>query len=120
MIFKDILQRIQQQYDHKNDSATARFLGVSPQTLNGWKNTNSPDYNLIFEKCTNIDLHWLLTGQRAPSAVRHTPEEMLKRAEIKENVADLLTKKAIALVETGSNKELQDEIEVLRQALKAL
>jgi hypothetical protein len=118
MIFKEILFRIQQQFGHRSDAETARFLGIKPQTLNGWKQTNSPDYNLIFEKCSTMDLHWLLTGERAPSAARYDPEETMERAEAKQQLSELLVSKTMILLETGKNEELQNEIEVLRNSLK--
>lgn len=115
--FSEILSRIQKQYGHKNNVETANFLGVSPQVLNNWKQRNSPDYSLIFEK-VDMDFHFLLTGERAPSSTKRSPEEIMERAEAKQQLSELLVSKTMILLETGKNEELQNEIEVLRNSLK--
>lgn len=118
--FKDILSRIQLQYHHKSDAETARFLGIRPQTLNNWKQTASPDYNIIFEKCTAIDLHWLITGKRAPSSNEYSDDERMKRSEIKTRVADYLLQKAMAFSSGESLSVTKEEIQLIRDITEFL
>jgi len=58
-----ILNRIKKAYNLSGNSDLARFLGVTPGTITNWYNRNSIDYDLIFTKCKNLDLEWLLTGK---------------------------------------------------------
>ena len=41
----------------------ARFLGIAPATLSNWKSRGSLDYDLVFSKCEQLNLDWLLTGR---------------------------------------------------------
>jgi hypothetical protein len=121
IFFPDILKRIQAQFGQKSDAETARFFGITPQSLNGWKKTNSPDYKLVFEKSKNIDLHWLLTGERAPSSNKYSNEEMLERAEAKQSITELALKKTMDMANgVGNTDELVEEIKILRKTLKYL
>lgn len=59
----DILNRLRLVADTTSDAGLARFLGISPATLSNWKARGSIDYDLVFSKCEEINLDWLLTGQ---------------------------------------------------------
>lgn len=58
-----ILERIQKTYGLKSDSDVARFLGVSRGVVSGWKGRNTFDWELLFEKCGQEDLNWLIFGK---------------------------------------------------------
>lgn len=49
-------------YGLRNKTELASFLGVSPQTVSNWYSRNSIDYDLVFEKCAELDFNWLVTG----------------------------------------------------------
>ena len=58
-----ILSRIKKAYNLKNDAMLAKFLGIKPSTLSGWYSRNTIDFDLMFEKCKQINFDWLLTGR---------------------------------------------------------
>ena len=57
-----ILDRIKKAYRLKNNAELARFLGVKPKTISNWYARNSIDYDIIFSKCDDLDLTWLING----------------------------------------------------------
>ncbi|GEM55279.1 hypothetical protein B0A58_07255 [Flavobacterium branchiophilum NBRC 15030 = ATCC 35035] len=59
----NILQAIQDYYFFKKDSQFANFLGVTPQVLSNWKSRGTFDINIIYTKCVDFSLEWLVTGQ---------------------------------------------------------
>ncbi len=60
---KKILDRIKTFYNLKNNAKLAAFLGVPPTTLSSWYSRDTFDLDIIYEKCVDIDLAWLLTGE---------------------------------------------------------
>lgn len=58
-----ILNRLKLAKNLKNDAELARFLDLRPSTISGWTSRNSIDYDLVFSKCDDVNLHWLLTGE---------------------------------------------------------
>lgn len=64
MIVKaDILGRLKLASNSTSDADLARFLGIAPATLSNWKSRGSLDYDLVFSKCEQLNLDWLLTGR---------------------------------------------------------
>lgn len=60
---KEILDRIKTFYNLKNNAKLAAFLGIPPTTLSSWYTRDTFDLDIIYEKCVDIDLAWLLTGE---------------------------------------------------------
>ncbi len=58
-----ILQRLKEISNSASDADLARFLGIAPATLSNWRARGSIDYDLIFSKCEDLNLHWILTGE---------------------------------------------------------
>ena len=58
-----VLERLKAAYNIKKNTELAAFLGISKPTLSNWGSRNSIDYDLVFSKCENINLDWLLTGR---------------------------------------------------------
>lgn len=58
-----VLDRIKEAYSIKSNAKLASFLGVAPTTLSSWYSRNTFDIDLIYEKCVDINLTWLLTGE---------------------------------------------------------
>lgn len=58
-----ILNKIKEYYNFPSDTAFAKFLGISPQTLSSWHSRNTFDIDLIYAKCVNINSDFLLSGE---------------------------------------------------------
>lgn len=60
-----VLERLKALFNVSSDSALARLIGATPQTISTWKSRNSVPYakcvEISEEKNTSLD--WLLTGQ---------------------------------------------------------
>ena len=59
----DILGRLKLASNSTSDADLAPFLGIAPATLSNWKSRGSLDYDLVFSKCEQLNLDWLLTGR---------------------------------------------------------
>lgn len=57
-----ILNRIKLYYGFKSDADFARFLGIKPNSLSNWYKRNTIDYDLVFSKCEDLNIEWLLSG----------------------------------------------------------
>ena len=60
----EILTRIKEGCNLKNDTELAHFLGIAKTTLSNWRSRDSIDYDLVFSKCEQMDMNWLLTGKK--------------------------------------------------------
>lgn len=59
-----IINRIKLHNGFRKDKDLAAFLGVLPQTISNWINRgDKPDWPLIFEKCWDYDMNWLIKGE---------------------------------------------------------
>lgn len=58
-----ILKEIKLHLGIKKDVDFAKFLNIPQSTLASWIKRNSIDFELIIEKCPDIDANWLLTGK---------------------------------------------------------
>lgn len=58
----DILKRIKSIKGLKTDKSLAEYLGVSSGVLSNWKVRNSIDLTIIVEKCSDIDLNYIIHG----------------------------------------------------------
>lgn len=58
-----MIRQIREHYELDSDTALARLLGITPQTLSNWKSRNTLDPYLIYTKCVDISPEWLLTGK---------------------------------------------------------
>ena len=59
---KQILNRFKEVKKITSDIDLAQYLGISRGTLSNWKARNSLDFELLFSKCEQESLHWLITG----------------------------------------------------------
>lgn len=60
---KNILARIKEHYKLQTNSDLAAFLNVHPSTVSAWRRRGTLDFTLIFEKCSEMDLNFLIYGQ---------------------------------------------------------
>lgn len=58
-----VLDRIKEAYSIKSNAKLAAFLGIAPTTLSSWYSRCTFDLDLLYEKCVDINLSWLLTGE---------------------------------------------------------
>ena len=58
-----VLDRIKEYYKLKGNAELARFLGVAPNTITNWYGRKTFDIDVIYTKCVDIDMNWLLTGE---------------------------------------------------------
>lgn len=69
-VVEEILNRIKSAYDLKSDAELARFLGVGASTPGNWRLRGSINYDVIFSKCGDLNLNWLLRGEGIPRPPR--------------------------------------------------
>ncbi|HBX45525.1 helix-turn-helix domain-containing protein [Limibacterium fermenti] len=109
-----ILDRLKEAYNLAGNSELARFLGVAPNTITNWYKRNSIDYDLVFTKCVDIDLTWLITGKESKLAKEKTssllfPENTKTNETTKElinKICDLSAENAILKKENEELREL--------------
>jgi len=58
-----LLQRIKKAYHLDKDAEVANFLGINPSTLSMQKNRGNYDLNRIINKCSDLNMNWLLHGE---------------------------------------------------------
>ncbi|MBF7093569.1 helix-turn-helix domain-containing protein [Flavobacterium sp. ALJ2] len=58
-----VLRELQKHLGFAKDGDFARFLGIKHNTLSNWYSRGTMDYDLIIQKCDNINANWLLTGK---------------------------------------------------------
>ena len=72
-----VLDRIKEYYKLKGNAELARFLGVAPNTITNWYGRKTFDIDVIYTKCVDMDMNWLLTGEgnmlRTESKEEHIP-----------------------------------------------
>lgn len=62
-----ILNRIKLHYNFKSDVQLAKFLGIATTTLSNWYARNTMNFDLIFTKCEDLNLNWLVNGEGKPA-----------------------------------------------------
>ncbi len=63
-----IIAKLKQYYSFGNDKELADFLDIAPNTLASWKSRNSLDWSLLFAKCEDISMEWLIHDIGPPSS----------------------------------------------------
>lgn len=72
-----VLDRIKEYYKLKGNAELARFLGVAPNTITNWYRRKTFDIDVIYTKCVDIDMNWLLTGEGSMLSSESEKEEKL-------------------------------------------
>lgn len=72
-----VLDRIKEYYKLKGNAELARFLGVAPNTITNWYGRKTFDIDVIYTKCVDIDMNWLLTGKGNMLSSESEKEEKL-------------------------------------------
>lgn len=60
---KNILDRIKEHYEFQTNTDLAAFLNVHPSTVSAWRRRGTLDFTLIFNKCHDMDMNFLIYGQ---------------------------------------------------------
>ena len=108
----NILQAIQDYYHFKKDSHFASFLGITPQVLSNWKSRETFDVNLIYTKCVDFSLEWLVTGQGSMLKNNTDKKNSIPVAKPVENSTDgipLIPIEAMAGYGTGEMQIMEHE-----------
>lgn len=58
-----ILNRVMQAFSLKTDTDLSNFLGITPQNVYNWRQRNSVDWRVLYTKCVNISMDWLMSGE---------------------------------------------------------
>lgn len=59
----EVLNRIKEHFGLKSNAKLAAFLGIAPTTLSSWYSRDTFDLDIIYSKCVDLNLDWLLTGR---------------------------------------------------------
>jgi len=95
-----ILNRIKSHYGFKSDAEFARFLGIKPNSLSNWYTRNTIDYDLVFSKCEDINLEWLLSGNDLQS----------QNENVEKNISENIAAEPTASYGVGEWKNKYDEL----------
>lgn len=101
-----MLDRIKDYYSFQTDVVFAKFLGITPQALSNWKNRNSFDAELLYNKCPELNPSWLLCGKEPMIS------DKLQEFQVNEGQSPYILRKKLIY--------LEDEIKVLTQADKLM
>lgn len=108
--FELFFERIKRALDVTTDKELGQVLDLNKSTLSMWKKREKVDYELLFNKCEHINLHWLLTGEG----------EMLKGSEQK-NIDQPGDEKDRYLIDLQKKhiEKLEEEIQQLKKEQKS-
>lgn len=69
---EEILHRIKEALGLSTDKELADFLGINKSTLANWVKRNSIDWELVFSKCEQFNLNWIINGEGAKRKQKET------------------------------------------------
>lgn len=109
-----VLDRIKEYYKLKGNAELARFLGVAPNTITNWYGRKTFDIDVIYTKCVDIDMNWLLTGEGNMLSSESEKEENIPVAHPSDSPMEgipLIPISAMAGAFTGEQTVLEYECE---------
>ncbi len=109
-----VLDRIKEYYKLKGNAELARFLGVAPNTITNWYGRKTFDIDVIYTKCVDIDMNWLLTGEGNMLRAESEKEENIPVAHPSDSPMEgipLIPISAMAGAFTGEQTVLEYECE---------
>lgn len=109
-----VLDRIKEYYKLKGNAELARFLGVAPNTITNWYGRKTFDIDVIYTKCVDIDMNWLLTGEGNMLRTESGKEENIPVAHPSDSPMEgipLIPISAMAGAFTGEQTVLEYECE---------
>lgn len=109
-----VLDRIKSFYGLKGNADLARFLGVAPNTITNWYGRKTFDIDVIYTKCVDININWLLTGEGNMYRAESEKEENIPVAHPSDSPMEgipLIPISAMAGAFTGEQTVLEYECE---------
>jgi hypothetical protein len=115
----EILNRIKDRegfgLGHGSETLLARFLGISPQTLDKWRERGIGDWEAMLNKCKKYDYNILITGEKKANELTDT-----EKLEFKSMQTEILTlafeKQEVMIKENDSiQKKMRHEIDLLKR-----
>lgn len=109
-----VLDRIKSFYGLKGNADLARFLGVAPNTITNWYGRKTFDIDIIYTKCVDVNINWLLTGEGNMLRTESGKEENIPVAHPSDSPMEgipLIPISAMAGAFTGEQTVLEYECE---------
>lgn len=109
-----VLDRIKSFYGLKGNADLARFLGVAPNTITNWYGRKTFDIDVIYTRCVDININWLLTGEGNMYRAESEKEENIPVAHPSDSPMEgipLIPISAMAGAFTGEQTVLEYECE---------
>lgn len=105
-----VIDRLRAYYKVDTNAKLAKKLGVSPSAIANWKVRNRIDWMLIFTRCEDVNLNWLIHGEGP----------MMKESAYKVSEDKDVNKMLLDRVEelTIEKNELQKELENIKAEKK--
>jgi len=65
IVYSEVIERMRWVGKHKNNSAVARVLGITPQALSNYKKKDKMPISIVlkYSKLYGLSLDWLITGK---------------------------------------------------------
>ncbi|ALG66776.1 helix-turn-helix transcriptional regulator [Beggiatoa leptomitoformis] len=94
----EVLERLYQLHNVKNDAELARKLNIGTSTISNWRTRDTVPYKICVEisKRDNVSLDWLLTGKELTNVNKPKTQAII---EMIENLDDSQKQKVYAVIE---------------------
>lgn len=109
-----IISKIKKHYNLNSNVQLAKMLGITNSTLSGWINKRGiGNWELIFEKCKDIDFNWLIKDQEPEnsSQFQHMMNESGSHYATKKNCSECINKERLIEQLQKENERLWKLIE---------
>ncbi len=113
----EVIRRLKQMLDYKNDLQLAQVLEIKPNTLSTWKKRESLDYNKIMEVCRNhkIDLNTLFLAESNSSLTKNMETRRVKMIAVDQHLAYFLNPEKCYGTAPASVFPLEEDINIAFQ-----
>lgn len=112
---KIILDRFKKIKNIKSNAELASYLGISASALSNWYRRNSIDFDLLFSKCEDVDLQYLIKGDNPNIPAK---EPALPYEQGKSLYERLLDEKDLQIKD--KNKQILEKDNQINQLLKII
>lgn len=123
-----MLDEIKAFYNFQTDADFAKHLGITPQVLSNWRNRNSFDAELLYNKCPALNPSWLLCGEKPMVNPHNTsggvvqeersPYILRKKIDYLEREIKVLSKADQIMSESGN--QIKQAIKLLTEQLQKI
>ena len=115
----DILNSVYGYYNFSSKIKFADFLGIKYTTLNNWYRRKTLVYEILIEKCTELDLHVLFRDGRAVPVERKEKLEdnELRPSDKSESLIELIKEKDRYIIEMSEKiGRLKEELRQVKNS----